>query len=120
MPLHSGPVTRLRHHLRLFSWLALVAMFGLALAPSVSHALGAAGDIAEICSAPGNGEQPRKAAIVLEHCAMCAVAASSVGMPPAPVVVAPVPEGADYVAALFLDASHPCLLYTSPSPRDRG
>ena len=98
-------------------------MLGLAIAPSVSHALSAqqgSNPWTQICSTSGSGEQPGKgsAAMQLEHCAMCCVAASAMGMPPAPVAVLPVPEGAAYVPALFLQAAHP--LFASSPPQARA
>ena len=114
-------MTTLRHRLHLFTWLALFAMLGLALAPSVSHAVNAqqaSNPFTEICSTPAPGEQPRSAVMHLEHCAMCVVAAHAVGMPPAPVGVLPVPQGVTFVAALFLDA--PRTLFAWRPPQARG
>jgi hypothetical protein len=92
-------VSSLRQRLRLFTWVALVAMFGLALAPSVSHALSArqaSNAFTEICSSPrsgfGSGEPAGSAALHLEHCALCCVASAALGMPPAPVALVRVPE----------------------------
>jgi Protein of unknown function (DUF2946) len=120
-PLTLRPVTPIRRRLRLFTWIALFAMLGLAIAPSVSHALSAqqaSNPWTEICSAPGSGEQqPRSAAMHLEHCAMCCVAASAMGLPPAPVAVLPSPGGAGLVAALFLEASHPLHAWRPPQAR---
>jgi hypothetical protein len=115
-------VTSLRRRLRLFTWLALFAMSGLALAPSVSHALNAqqaSNPFTSICSAPNTGGQPANssAAMRLEHCAMCVVAASAIGMPPAPVAVLPAPEGVAYVAALFLDAARLLFAWRPPQAR---
>lgn len=95
-------------------------MLGLALAPSVSYALSAeraSNPFTQICSAPGNGEQPRSAVMQLEHCAMCVVAAHALGMPPAPVAVLPVPEGVAVVPALFLAAPHPLFAWRPPQAR---
>ena len=95
-------------------------MLGLAIAPSVSHALSAqqaSNPWAEICSAPNSGEPARSAAMHLEHCAMCVVAASAVGMPPAPVAVLPAPEGAAVVAALFFEAAHRLFAWRPPQAR---
>jgi hypothetical protein len=114
------PVIPIRQRLRLFTWIALFAMLGLAIAPSVSHALSAqqaSNPWTEICSAPSSGEPPRSAAMHLEHCAMCCVAASAMGMPPAPVTVLPAAEGAALVAALFLEAPHPLHAWRPPQAR---
>lgn len=110
----------IRQRLRLFTWIALFAMLGLAITPSVSHALSAqqaSNPWTEICSAPSSGEQPRSAAMHLEHCAMCVVAASAVGMPPALVAVVPIPEGEAFVAALFPDAPRPLSTWLPPQAR---
>lgn len=97
-------------------------MLGLALAPSVSHALSAqqaSNPWTEICSASTSGEQPGKgsAAMHLEHCALCCVAASAMGMPPSPLVALPSPAGAARVAALFLEATHPLFALSPPQAR---
>ena len=97
-------------------------MLGLALAPSVSHALNAqqqSNPWIEICSTSGSGEQPGQgtAAMQLEHCAMCCVAAHAMGMPPAPVAVLPAPEGAAHVPALFLEATHSLFAWSPPQAR---
>jgi hypothetical protein len=115
-------VTSLRRRLHLFTWLALAAMLGLALAPSVSHALNAqqaSNPFTAICSASNTGGQPADggAAMRLEHCAMCVVAASAMGMPPAPVAVLPVSEGAAYIPSLFLDAPRPLFAWRPPQAR---
>lgn len=115
-------IHHIRHRLRLFTWLALVAMLGLALAPSVSHALSAqqsSNPWTEICSSSNSGEQPGSggAAMHLEHCALCCVAASAMGMPPAPIAVLPAPEGANYVATLFLAAAHSLFAWSPPQAR---
>ena len=95
-------------------------MLGLAIAPSVSHALSAqlaSNPWTEICSAPSSGEPPPSAAMHLEHCAMCCVAAGAIGMPPAPVAVLPAPEGAACVAALFLEAPRSPVAWRPPQAR---
>jgi Protein of unknown function (DUF2946) len=119
-PLTLPLVTPIRQRLRLFTWVALFAMLGLAIAPSVSHALSAqqaSNPWTEICSTSNPGEQPRSAAMLLEHCAMCVVVAQAIGMPPAPVTALPAPEGAAYVAALFLEASRPLFAWRPPQAR---
>ena len=99
-------------------------MLGLALAPSISHALSAsqaANPFTEICSAAPGSDAPSRdggsAAMHLEHCALCCIAAQPLGMPPAPVALPAVPEGADYVAARFLDASHTLYAWTAAQAR---
>ena len=99
-------------------------MLGLAIAPSVSHALSAqhaSNPWTEICSTStsGSGEQrgTDSAATHLEHCALCGVAASAMGMPPAPIAVLPAPAGANYVATLFLAAAHSLFAWSPPQAR---
>ena len=106
----------------MFTWLALFAMLGLALAPSVSHALSAqhqSNPWTEICSTSGSGSQPDPStpATQLEHCAMCAVAGHAMGMPPAPVAALPAPEGTAHVPALFLEAPHSLFAWSPPQAR---
>lgn len=114
---------RLRHHLRRFTWLALVAMLGLALAPSVSQALGAppgsgvATDICSVASQPGEAPGSGGAGFHVEHCALCCVAGHAIGLPPAPVAGLTIPDGADPVAALFVDAAHGSLAWRPPQAR---
>jgi hypothetical protein len=87
-------VTAFRRHLQRLSWIALVAIFGLALAPTLSHALhadDASNPFAEICSAAGAKAVPVAAGDVpaaaggqhLAHCPLCAQASGVLGMPPA-------------------------------------
>jgi len=106
----------------MFTWLALFAMLGLALAPSVSHALSAqqqSNPWTEICSASGSSGQPDRGTptMQLEHCAMCVVAGHAMGMPPAPVAALPTPERAAHVPALFLDAAHSLFAWSPPQAR---
>ncbi len=113
-------MTPIRQRLRLFTWIALFATLGLAIAPSVSHALSAqqaSNPWTEVCSGPNSGEPSRSAAMHLEHCVMCCVAASAIGMPPAPITVLPAPEGAACLAALLLEAPHPLFAWRPPQAR---
>jgi hypothetical protein len=117
-------IQHIRHRLRLFTWLALVAMLGLALAPSVSHALSAqhtSNPWTEICSSSSsNSGEPAGsggAAMHLGHCALCSVAASAIGMPPAPIVV-PLPSaGGRHLPTLFLAAAHSLFAWSPPQAR---
>ena len=92
-------------------------MLALALLPTVSHALafaqGGKSAWAEICtpqgmkvvaveSAPGDESAP--VAAHLDHCAFCAQAATTLGMPPAPAAVAALALAAIEPPALFLQA----------------
>ncbi|HEX5688121.1 MAG TPA: DUF2946 family protein [Ideonella sp.] len=86
-----------RHQIRL-CWIAFVAIFALALVPTVSRWLAAAqggSAWAEICTpqgpkprAVGTDEQPTpSAALHLDHCAFCGLAGQ--GLAPAPMGAAP-------------------------------
>ena len=119
--LHSRPVSSIRHRLRLFACFALVAMLGLALAPSVSHALSAqqaSNPWTQICSSSASGEQSGGgAAMHLEHCALCCVAASAIGMPPALVALLPAPQAAARVAVPARAAAHARFAWRPPQAR---
>ena len=120
--LHSRPVISIRHRLRLFACFALVAMLGLALAPSVSHALSAqqaSNPWTQICSSSAPGGQPGgdSAAMHLEHCALCCVAGNAIGMPPAPVAVLPALQGAARGAVPARAAAHARFAWRPPQAR---
>src|SRR5262249_16961811 len=92
-------VFSLRRHLHRCTWIALVAMWALALAPTLSHALsfarGQQATLAEICtpqgtrfvdadgqSVPASGPGNRGVmAAHLDPCPFCAVHAGAVGLP---------------------------------------
>ena len=136
-----GAVQSLRSRLRSFTWLALFAMLGLALAPTVSHALatvGVAGGSkpwAEICSAagaklssaavlPDTPESPESpaapsdgTAMHPEHCPLCTLASHTSALPPADPALLPVPDGAAYLPALFSHAPRPLFAWASARPR---
>lgn len=70
----------IRRRLRLFSLAAFVAMFALALAPSVSRAVAAAAGfdpLAEICTGSGvvGAGDTGAAAGAVDHCPLCALPA---------------------------------------------
>jgi len=99
-------------------------MLGLALAPSVSHALSgdrSANPFTEICTASAAGTAPADssghAAMRMEHCALCCLSAQPMGMPPAPVTVLPVPEGRAFVTTRFLEASRTLFAWTTAQAR---
>lgn len=88
----------LRRQLRAFTWIALLAVFGLALVPTLSHAFafaqGGKSAKAEICTSQGmqvaafgeaasGDEAPLSGASHLEHCPYCVQGAGALGMPPA-------------------------------------
>jgi hypothetical protein len=118
-----------RHQLRSFTWLAVVAMLALALMPGLSHALNSArgqSPFADICSAQGlrgvaSGERPDgpsspEAIGHLEHCPFCHLGSPSLGMPPAPLVMAG-PQGAPQLPRLFLAAPRPLFAWLAAQPR---
>ena len=84
----------LRHHLRGLVAIAFMAIFALALLPTVSrllaHSTGSSA-WAEICTPRGlqtltaQGEQapPASAAAHLDHCPLCSLAGSALAPPPA-------------------------------------
>jgi Protein of unknown function (DUF2946) len=96
-------VTSLRHRLRTFTWLALFAMLGLALAPSVSRALDAdpaSNPWAQICTTPGSVDAPALPGTLAhaEHCPLCGHGAGPLGLPPAAVAVLALPAQRAFVA----------------------
>jgi hypothetical protein len=89
-------VSFVRSHLRRGAWLALFAIFALALLPAVSQALVASSPQApwsEICSAGGEahtvaaGEDSVPSAAHLQHCPLCSLGAAPL-LPVPPVVLA--------------------------------
>ncbi|MDZ7592921.1 MAG: DUF2946 domain-containing protein [Rubrivivax sp.] len=84
----------LRHRLRHFTWIALVAMLGLGLLPAVSHALawaGGRGDWTEVCTARGLTQVAADGSPVepdglfalhaMVHCPFCASGTPAAGPP---------------------------------------
>ena len=87
-----------RTHKRATTWIAILAVLMMALAPLISQAAGAERAWQEICGTNGSrwvqadGSAPAKptdtsAAHHLDHCPYCSVHASALGMPPAPLAV---------------------------------
>jgi hypothetical protein len=119
-------VLTLRPHLRRLSMIAFVAIFALALLPTVSrllaHATGSSA-WAEICTPQGvkslavMGEQPTPTAHAhLDHCPLCGLAGSALAPPPAVVsaiVMAPLRE----LPLLFGAAPRPLYAWAAPQPR---
>ncbi|MDZ7813785.1 MAG: DUF2946 family protein [Ideonella sp.] len=120
----------IRHHLRRCSWIALLAVFGLALAPTISHAVAHANGATpwtEICTPQGiklvslTGEElPADATLSphsLEHCALCGLAASPAA-PPAASAGPALHQGlSQAVPELFLQAPRPLFAWASAQPR---
>lgn len=117
----------IRRLFRQASWLALVAMLGLALAPTVSHALAASGPgnpWAEICSVAGGklvmadaaGAQA-DAGTHLGHCPLCAQVGSAPVLPVAESAGALLVAGADFRPALFAQSPTPLFAWAAAQPR---
>lgn len=117
-------VTTLRQHLRRLAAIALMAVLGIVFAPTVSHALSAAGSgnpWAEICSI-ANGTAPVQAptqsapAPHLDHCPLCGLAD---GAAPIPVAVAAwdAAGGEALLPARFLHAPRTLHAWASAQPR---
>jgi hypothetical protein len=120
----------IRHHLRRCSWIALLAVFGLALAPTISHAVAhskGATPWTEICTPQGiklvslSGEElPADATLSqhsLEHCALCGLAATPAAPPAAPEGVV-LHNGLSQAAPdLFWHAPRPLFAWASAHPR---
>lgn len=105
----------------LAAWIACFAILFAALAPSVSHALGAArGDLwTEVCSPggarmvkvgmdqSGEGTQASAASTAFEHCSFCAMHGGGSGVPPGEAIV---------VQFLAVNKLRPILFYQAPRP----
>lgn len=115
---------------RFFSWLALLAVLGGAMAPTVSHALNSEGGWLEVCTAQGikiiqvesaPGEQgpsdPRHQ-IHLEHCPFCVPHAGSLGLRPAAEQVFRLPQDrSSFFPPLFFSAPQSLFVWVSANPR---
>jgi hypothetical protein len=104
---------------RLFAWIALAAILGLALAPTLARALASDGaaEWMQICSAQGSklvavadlapGEQPGPSTAGLEHCPFCAL------HPPAP---PPTQLRFSFALPASRPALYPSLFFSAPRP----
>jgi hypothetical protein len=123
-------VQDLRRHLRQITFIALFAMFGLALAPTVSHALASSGPgnpWAEICSAasgqlPVSGSNeggPASAAggAHLDHCPLCCQLGAAPVLPSADPAELPLLDRGDFVPALFAQSPRPLFAWAAPQSR---
>jgi len=124
-----------RTRLRACTWVALLAIFGLALAPTVSHALASSGQggfnpWAEVCSSNGAtvsvaaahaGGKPAPAAPAglqhLEHCPLCGVGGHAPLLPLAPPPGFVAAAGAHFLPALFAHAPRPLFAWAAAQPR---
>jgi hypothetical protein len=127
-------VNHLRRQFRSFSWIALLAIFGLALAPTISralvHAQGGSSAWAEVCtpqgtkrvsaSLTGEASTPAPAtssAAHLDHCPLCGLAAAAFAPPPAPAGLPLVLGPESLTPALFLHAPAPQFAWAAPPLR---
>ena len=129
VPTIARTVHSIRHHRHALAWIAFVAIFAIALVPTVSRWLAAAqggSAWAEICTpqgpkalAVGEAEQPQPAQSVtlhLDHCALCGLAGHAMAPPPmvaAATQVKPLTEQ----PALFLHAPRPLFAWAAAQAR---
>ncbi|MDO9091153.1 MAG: DUF2946 domain-containing protein [Rubrivivax sp.] len=125
----------LRRHLHASTWFALVAVLGMALLPTLSHALafsqGEPRVWAEICTpqgmkrvavdslsgeAAGTTDPATSAAGHLEHCPWCTLSAPAAGLPPAPPSVPIVSAAAEHLPR-WLQAPRTLWAWGSAQPR---
>lgn len=109
-------------------WIALLAVLFSALAPSISHALAAAGaDTVEVCTvsgykvvklAPGDGgKAPPSARRGMEHCAFCATHGGADAIPTAPAAALLAEAGRDIYPSLFYAAPLPLHAWSAAHAR---
>jgi Protein of unknown function (DUF2946) len=114
----------------LTSWMAVLAILMAALAPSISHALGAKNGASwtEVCSTvgskwvqpDGSSTDPAPAsgdAHLFEHCPYCSLHANAIAVPAAPVGWAQVPALSHPVPTAFLAAPRTLHAWVSAQPR---
>jgi len=123
-----------RLRFRAFNWVALLAVFALAFAPTVSHALAASGQggfnpWAEVCSTAGNAvsaaaaqaagtEAPAPAGLQhLEHCPLCGIGAQVPVLPLSPPAAFIGADGAHFLPLLFAHAPRPLFAWAAAQPR---
>lgn len=126
--------TALRHPLRQLSWIALLAIFGLSLAPTISHALAAASGqsaYTEICTPQGTrlvaldegaALKPPTTPLTpslghLDHCPLCGLAGHAPAL--APTLLVWLPDGglSHAVPHLFLQAPRPLFAWAPSQAR---
>jgi len=110
----------------LTSWIAILAMLMVALAPAISQALGAAGQRAgiEVCSSSGprwveSDPGPAEPAphLVFEHCPYCSLHVDSMLPLPAAAPSALALRLRDALPLAFLAAPHRLYAWVSAQPR---
>jgi hypothetical protein len=129
---YTRAVQKLRRRLRTFTWTALLAVFGLALVPTLSHALshaqGGTNALAEICTPQGmqvvgaakaalDANAPLIETSHLEHCPYCAQGAGALGMPAAPLAALVAPMAGVERPALFLHAPRTLFAWAAAQAR---
>ncbi len=112
------------------SWIAILAVLMTALAPAISHAIGARGPVTwtEICTSvgakrvlldvdPGSGKSVPGASHLLEHCPYCALHADGFPVPPTLPSVAPPALLGELLPPAFLHADETLSVWSSAQPR---
>jgi hypothetical protein len=129
-PLRIAPVQTIRHHLQRWAFIAIFAVVGMALAPTLSQAVMAASGVqwTEICSATGSrwvqldsSAEPTTggpaAMVDMSKCPACCHLGHSAGLPPAPLALPALIGGAHAVPVLFLHAPRPLFAWAAAQPR---
>jgi len=115
----------LRRRLQRVTWIALLAMLGLALAPTLSRAFAGPGGFdpwAELCSSvgkqTGGGSEESRAGVAMpDHCPLCGHLADAPMLPTADASGLPSPDGADHVPALFTHSPRPLFAWAAAQAR---
>jgi Protein of unknown function (DUF2946) len=124
-------LSALRHRLHRLSWIALLAIFGLAMVPTISHALArVTGTSAwtEVCTPQGTqlvaldetGSGPVTPAAGgshLDHCPLCGLGGSPVAPPPVAAPVTFLIDLGNATPTLFLRAPRPLFAWAAAQPR---
>ncbi|OYT98595.1 MAG: hypothetical protein CFE40_11725 [Burkholderiales bacterium PBB1] len=126
-----------RHRLCWLLRIALIAMLGLALVPTLSRLMTpsvGSGPWSEICSTAGArwlaqtaapSDAPESAPTPLgqtrsahmDHCPLCSLGATVLGLPPAPTTKLPLAAGADHLPALYSQAPRPLYAWAAVQAR---
>jgi hypothetical protein len=119
--------TLLLHRVRQSAWIACLAIFGIAFAPTLSRLL-VEPTWGEVCSArtltPGGEDVERTGDSTpspgtghLAHCPLCGLGSTPMVMPPARTVVFDGAGLAQHLPVLFLRAPRPLFAWASAQPR---
>ena len=114
----------------LTSWIAVLAILMAALAPSISHALGAKNGASwiEVCTSVGakwvqpDGSSTDQAPASgdvhpFEHCPYCSLHANAIAIPAAPVGLSPALSLSDLLPTAFLAAPRTLYAWVTAQPR---